>query len=227
MEDKLSSIIYSQFGLFGLILLLVAGLLISIYMVHRKLMVESVHQLNRDLITKRIESYAKLWSKMEPLAIYDGNNFDAGASKALYAELSKWYFSESGGLFLTSRTRELYFTLQNFLVAISDLEDWICLKRPKDPKVMFISLLASEKLTNGARSQIADIINNGNLEAIDTQEWNSTIEAVLNHLVSQVKSNEDHIGDLIFASAQQISSILRTNLTFEVRSRLNTNWPDV
>lgn len=102
MEQQLTNIILTQFGTGGLIILILVAAFWKLYSEQRKSLVESAHQLNRDLISKRATAYATLWTGMRPLAIYSSSNFDPEKSKKLYEDLSTWYFSETGGLFLTN-----------------------------------------------------------------------------------------------------------------------------
>ena len=123
MEEQLAKIILAQFGFGGLVLAILVVAFWKLYSDQRKSLVESVHQLNRELVSKRATAYSSLWSNMEPLAIYSNSSFDPEKSKKLCEDLSTWYFSETGGLFLTDRARDFYFPLQSFLQSIANMPD--------------------------------------------------------------------------------------------------------
>jgi len=73
-----------------------------------------------DLRERRINTYAKLWTLLEPLAKYSTrSSFSRKDAKSLVAQLQFWYFHE-GGLFLSSATRKEYMTLQDVLARLKD-----------------------------------------------------------------------------------------------------------
>ena len=213
MEKELATIVT------GLIFLVLVAAFWKLYLEQKKLRVESAHQLNRDLISKRASAYACLWSKMRSLAIYSNESFNSKISERLYEELSNWYFSETGGLFLTNRAREFYFALQNVLQSFGNMNDWDCPERPANPHRLFVTMLEGMAEEN---DNIKDVLGK-----IDPVKWKSSCELIAEHLASLVNKSQAQTGGLIFASAQQISSILRTNLTYEVHSRLNVDWPEI
>lgn len=227
MEQQLTSIIYAQFGAGGVIFLILAAALWKLYSDQRKSLVESAHQLNRDLVSRRGAAYASLWSKMEPLAIYSSLKFDPEKSKELFVALSAWYFSETGGLFLTNRTRDFYLSLQSFLQSIANMSDWVCLQRPEDTDKLFMTIL--EEMAEGRTDvkQVLESLKEGQVEKIDAENWKSSCKLVLEYLSELVQKSDAQSGNLIFASVQQISSILRTSLTHEVHSRLSVDWPEI
>jgi hypothetical protein len=72
-----------------------------------------------ELRKHRIEAYGALWKLLQPLAFYSppGALTYEGVRK-LSEELRRWYY-ETGGLFLSERTREPYFELQRALTGLS------------------------------------------------------------------------------------------------------------
>jgi hypothetical protein len=68
-----------------------------------------------DLRKRRIEAYADLWKKLEPLAYYSRPQpVTRGSVAELGRALRSWYF-RTGGLVLSSSTRPAYFNLQQAL----------------------------------------------------------------------------------------------------------------
>jgi hypothetical protein len=73
----------------------------------------------------RFKSYGALWKELRPLAIYDETVINKEVIACLSSRLTNWYFSEHGGLLLTSQTREFYFALQDLLRATLKFpENW-------------------------------------------------------------------------------------------------------
>jgi hypothetical protein len=72
-----------------------------------------------DLRKLRIEAYKSLWELLQPLAFYSPPGpVTYGNVKDLSKKLRVWYF-ETGGLFLSERTREPYFEFQRALTGLS------------------------------------------------------------------------------------------------------------
>ena len=70
-------------------------------------------------------------------------------------------------------------------------------------------------------------IKEDRLDKIEPKKWKTTCELVLGNVSNRGINSDAQSGDLMFASVQQISSVLRTNLTHEVHSRLNFDWPEI
>lgn len=88
----------------------------------------------------RFESYGKLWNEMRPLAIYDEARFDQAMAKKMSRRLSSWYFSDSGGLMLTSHNRDLYRLLQEVLREAARHKGWKGQRVP-EPEAVFEELM--------------------------------------------------------------------------------------
>ena len=74
----------------------------------------------RDL---RIEAYKELWKDLKPLAKYDRPNaLKRDEARKLAAALRTWYF-DTGGLFLSLRTRQDYFALLDALETLTVRDD--------------------------------------------------------------------------------------------------------
>ena len=86
----------------------VTGILTTSWKTRKDL--ESAYDI--ELRKQRIEAYRALWKLLQPLAFYSppGPLTYAGVED-LSKKLRGWYF-ETGGLFLSERTREPYFDLQ-------------------------------------------------------------------------------------------------------------------
>ena len=110
---------------------------------------------------------------------------------SLSESLSKWYFSEEGGLFLTDRGREFYFAFQDLLRTVGALSDWSCCQRPSDPDKLFLKLLegifekdkheivkkrGDEKVKNWPK--VIKVLKEKNLERMDDKEWRKVCRSV-------------------------------------------------
>jgi hypothetical protein len=60
-------------------------------------------------------------------------------------QLTTWYFSEKGGLMLTSHNRDLYFALQDLVEAVGSKPEWQA-KRIRKPKEAFQAVVGQERL---------------------------------------------------------------------------------
>ena len=72
---------------------------------------------DRDLRGTRITAYRELWKLLEPLAKYaPPGPITPELATSLMVDLRHWYFF-TGGLFLSTRSRDAYFALQDALAA--------------------------------------------------------------------------------------------------------------
>ena len=74
-------------------------------------------QYDIDLRKRRIGVYHELWKRLEPLAFFAVPTPTYTVVAGLTKELRQWYFHK-GGLFLSERTREPYFDVQEALKGI-------------------------------------------------------------------------------------------------------------
>lgn len=197
-----------------------AGWLVKIYLEYwkgRKLHdQETRYQMGRDLLASRFESFEDLWARMANLAIYTSTPFDAGDAKALADDLSAWYFSAKGGLYLTVATRNFYFALQHLLVETGRRPDWRCPRRPSDPRALFDSTFGA----NGLKFNLSAPT------AVPADAWQRYCETELTaELLELVESQDAESGARIYAALQQVSSVLRSNLAAELQSRLDVDRP--
>jgi hypothetical protein len=166
----------------------------------------------------RFTSYGVLWKEMRPLAIYDDSPVNRDTMKDMSKKLSDWYFSANGGLMLTSHNRDLYFALQDLVSrAGSARADWVA-ERTANPRKVFEAVLKREELDN-ARAFMKD------LDEASPQDWPSadledTAHAWHEDVGSLAAGWAEIDGGERFAVLQQVSSVLRTGLTYDVESRL-------
>jgi hypothetical protein len=193
----------------------------------KKLQVEMAYQLNRDLLAKRFEAYGGLWSRMQDTAIYATEGFNPAAARDLLRGLSEWYFSATGGLLLTTRARDFYFSLQDMVRAVGSLSDWNCDERPSQPRirVAFTKLLGELDPKDHQVIDQVKLVLEGKPELLDPVKWKVVCGLVADKLEALVKRGESEAGEAIYCAIQQTASVLRTNLAHELRSRLDVEWP--
>lgn len=190
-----------------------------------KLQLEMAHELNRDLISKRFDVYGELWSRMQCLAKYTEKPFSRNDASELWEDLSGWYFSADGGLFLTERAREFYFSLQDILKIVKDTNYWQCDKRPPKPEKIFKDML--KELSPDLQVYCDGMKKPGSL---DENGWRKkcckSIGAMLESLANE-QQPVPNVGDKIYSTIQQVSSVLRSNLAHDLRSRFNEREPEM
>jgi hypothetical protein len=174
------------------------------------------HQTTQEL---RFKSYKNLWAQMRPLAIYDDSPINRHAMECLLKKLSDWYFSADGGLMLTTHNRELYFALQELVrgVAGEDTADWKAERAPA-PEETFKAILEQKELPGALR-----FIHHA--EKATPGDWHGRKLVRLAHewktdVVSLKEGWAELDSGARFAVLQQVSSMLRTSLTYDVESRL-------
>ena len=92
----------------------VTGILTTSWKTRKDL--ESAYDI--ELRKQRIEAYRALWELLQPLAFYSPPGpLTYEGVEDLSKKLRGWYF-ETGGLFLSERTREPYFDLQRALTGL-------------------------------------------------------------------------------------------------------------
>jgi hypothetical protein len=225
MEDKLTDLIYAQLGLGGLLLAFVAWTFFGLTSEFAKLRREVAYEVNRDLLAKRFEAYGALWAQMKRLALYAGTSFGRADAQALERELSEWYFSKEGGLLLTREAREFYFALQDTVRATAALPDWSCPQRPTNTLSRFSTLLDTVVEKEGKFHACARLLAAKTPERMDPDEWRAACGAIAKDLQNLAIRGAPEACDSIYCAVQQISSILRTRLASEVRSRLAVELP--
>jgi hypothetical protein len=166
----------------------------------------------------RFTSYGTLWAEMRPLAIYDESPVNRKTLKEMSRKLSDWYFSATGGLMLTSHNRDLYFALQDLASRVGGAAtDWEA-ERTANPRETFEAVLARSGLDN-ARALIE------HLDTAGPQNWPSNdigeLASAWRKDVAKVATGWAELDSRErFAVLQQVSSVLRTGLTYDVESRL-------
>jgi len=165
----------------------------------------------------RVVSYAALWSRMRPTAIYDDSPFNRSTVSDLSKSFSDWYFSTEGGLMLSTPCRELYFALQDLLQRVGRGQDWTG-ERTEEPKKAFERFLRGRNL-DGALA-LLEALDTSKLDewppkdvVVKVEAWKSVIKELpplWNNLEPQLQ----------FSIVQQVASALRTALSADLESRL-------
>jgi len=166
----------------------------------------------------RFKSYGVLWMKLRPLAIYSDKPLNRALFVQLGEELSDWYFSDCGGMFLLPHTRDFYFALQDFVRAVSRAEDWECQRSSDDHRKRLEDLLARMDLQRAAavREKLA--------EETSLADWPNRIIGDGKLWRTDIKKLAERWSELDdadrFAVVQQLGSVLRTLLANDVESRM-------
>ena len=223
MDSRIPDYFFAQFGIAGLIVLGTLAVLFKLSADFAKMRTDLQQEVTRDLLNNRLAAYDILWSKMRGLALYDEDPLTATNVRRLSSQLSDWYFGKNGGLFLTIRTREFYFALQDVLRVAGRLPDWECAARPTGTRELFANLVAEltrRQVVVGFR--LADMERP---ESLNPRVWRDLCKLVGAHLLALASKNESPPVDAIFAIIQQVSSALRTNLAEGLQTRAETNAP--
>lgn len=235
MENNLADILYDILGPSILVLSVVLPILFKLSSDLAKLNTEVAYQLNRDLLTKRFTAYGDLWSRMKPVAIYSGEEFKPSIMNGLSESLSLWYFSCEGGLLLTERAKAFYFAFQNFLITVGNMAGWSCQERPRNSKERFLQLLRSFDQNNPEVKECLKYLESGKPHLLDPAKWSVVCELISEKLTAKLEGKQDFavkhnpvdVGREIYAATQQISSVLRSNLAYELQSRLDLPRPKI
>ena len=220
MDSTSFTFVLAQFGIAGIVLVLVGLALFRLASDLARLRTELQQQVTRDLLNKRFDAYGRLWATMMPIAIYSDDMLSPAKARSLATALSHWYFSVDGGMFLTARARDFYFALQDTLEAASELKGWKCVRRPDAVKARFRALLSSA-VDGGTLSPEA--LNHP--ETIDPATWRAACKQVAVQLKALPTTGGPEVNDTVFAAVQQVSSALRSTLAFELRTRLEIDVP--
>jgi len=223
MEAKIVDLVYAQVGISGVLLVVLVVAFWNLHTSLTKVRVEVAYQMNRDLLARRFAAYGQLWHRMHTSAVYTVSGFGPTEAKGFSESLSTWYFSPDGGLFLSRRAREFYFALQELLQSVGRLPGWRCEVRPLDPKTIFTAFM--RELAEGDRNVAATMALLEKPEALDAEQWRASCRAIAKRLEAFVGESAPGAGEAIYAATQQVSSILRSNLAREIRSRLDVSWP--
>jgi hypothetical protein len=223
MDTRISDYIVGEFGVAGLVILAIGIAAFKLSSDLAKLRTDLQQQTARDLLTKRFDSYSRLWSKLRPLAIYADDPLTAEKIETLSKHLADWYFSTDGGLFLTVRCREFYFGLQDVLSGVEGLKGWKFERRPARPEKVFkefvTSLVADKRFSSFEVGQLKQP------ESIDPEVWRELCRIIADRLRSMGPKQIEEPSDVVFAVIQQVSSVLRSNLAHELHSRLELRIP--
>ena len=223
MDSRIPDYFFAQFGIAGLIILGILAVLFKLSADFARLRTDLQQEVTRDLLNNRLAAYDDLWSKMRGLALYDEDPISASKVRDLSSQLSGWYFGKHGGLFLTVRTREFYFALQDVLRVAGHLPEWECALRPTGTREIFEALVA--KLTKRHRIAGFRLAQLAYPESLHPRVWRDLCKLVSAHLRALASDKESPPGDEVFSIIQQVSSVLRTNLAEGLQSRTETHAP--
>ena len=224
MDATSFNYVLAQFGVAGIVLVVMLLALYKLGADLAKLRTDLQQQVTRDLLNKRFDAYGRLWAEMQPLAAYSDDLLSPPKAAQLSEALSAWYFSATGGMFLTTKARDFYFSLQDMLQAASDLKGWKCTRRPDDPKGTFRHFLAEAV----AAKQPAIAFDPNRLdepETIDATQWRDACRIAAQRLKSLPTTGGPEVSDTVFAAVQQVSSALRSILAHELQTRLELHVP--
>ncbi len=166
----------------------------------------------------RFVSYGKLWSTMRPFAIYDDAKIDREAMQGISKKLSDWYFSADGGLMLTGHCRDLYFALQDLVFSAAGAEQPWDAERGPEPRAAFKAMLERRRLTGAQR--LIDYLDDDARRAWPNDELRPLTLAWHTEVVDLAGDWADLDRGERYAALQQVSSVLRTGLAWDVESRL-------
>jgi hypothetical protein len=168
----------------------------------------------------RFEAYGTLWAAMRPLSIYDESPITAESLASMSTALSGWYFSEKGGLMLTTHNRDLYFALQRLLRAVGAKPDWQAV-RIDTPKDVFRAVIGKERLNLTAAQELSKLLETAKVSEWPTSGLDELASAWDTREVGKIADRWAELDDgERFAVLQQTASMLRTGLANDVESRL-------
>ena len=234
MWEKIGEVLLVHYGPVVVGLLIVVAALWLFHVELTKVRLEMRYEVNRDLLARRFEAYGALWSRTSPAAIYTAKEFGPDQVSDFKEELSRWYFAEKGGLLLTTRARGFYFALQDFLTHLGNLPGWHCPHRPSqaDTKERFARLLKDVAAREPKLQEQANLVQT-TPEKLDPDTWkqiSTLVAAGLSEAVQRAAKAGDaareEVGKDICAAVQQVSSVLRSKLAAELRSRLDVERPE-
>ncbi|MCW7541142.1 hypothetical protein OOT46_25340 [Aquabacterium sp. A7-Y] len=220
MDSTGFNYVLTQFGIAGVLLVVLVLALYQLGSDLAKLRTDLQQQVARDLLNKRFDAYGRLWSTLKPLAIYSDEVLSPPKVQHLAEALTHWYFSADGGMFLTTNAREFYFALQETLQAAADLKGWKCIRRPEDVERRFRDFLGSIPMPQGfSLNRLA------HPETLDATQWRQVCKAVAVAMRALPSTGGSDVNDTVFATVQQVSSVLRTVLAHELHTRLELRVP--
>ena len=157
-------------------------------------------EYDQDLRERRIDYYIELWSSTMPLARYsEPGPLPYNRVGPLATSLRDWYF-KGGGLFMSERTRNVYFDLQDALRIVEQKRGgrWpfanIDMERPEDQSRLRQHLRPGEDW--GIPKEVARLAND-----------------------TEINQSGLNVPDGAFDNLRSLSSALRTGLAYDVRTR--------
>jgi hypothetical protein len=163
----------------------------------------------------RFQSYDRLWTALKPLALYSDEKVDRARIEKLSKDLSDWYFSALGGMYMTPHVREYYFALQDLLAAAARFPDWTATRTAGQEGKRFIEILDERQLEKA--STVRKKFQGGPPPADalfpDSKSWREDVGRLAG--AWSELSDKDR-----FIVLQQVGSQLRTILATDVESRM-------
>jgi hypothetical protein len=219
MEELIDAIAKNlgMVGLFGFFALL--AILATVRELAR-IRLDIARQRSSDLLKRRFTAYGRLWMRMQSLAVYTPDSFNAAAAGSTSINLTEWYFSASGGLFLTEKARDFYFALQETLRSFSTATA-LQSAAHVDGRATFCQLLQHEAVATTYRGCINDYINE-QPEKMPRQDWLHLCRKLRAIILDELVKDPSWGSTLAFCMVQQVSSTLRTQLAHELQTRLDS-----
>ena len=219
--DKLIAQISEHLGLFGLWLFAALIAILTTLRELARIRLDIARQRSTDLLNRRFAAYQTLWVLMHPLAVYTPETFNAGTARSTSEELSKWYFSENGGLFLSTTARDFYFALQDTLKKFADTPT--LQNAPHlDGRDTFKNMLELHPALATKYRKCVKAYSAEMPERMPGKDWKHLCEKLREYVLKQLEKDPVHGSSLAFCMTQQVSSTLRTRLAHELDTRMDS-----
>jgi hypothetical protein len=219
--DKIFSQIAAHLGLVGLWLFAALIAILTTLRELARIRLDISRQRSTDLLNRRFAAYQRLWLLMQPLAVYTEKTFSADTARSTSKNLTEWYFSENGGLFLSESARDFYFALQDTLKKFAEaprLQNTPHL----DGRDTFINMLEFHPALSFKYKKCVDCYLAEHPERMPPEDWKHLCKALRTYVIEQLAKDPAHGSYLAFCMTQQVSSALRSRLAHELDSRLDT-----
>jgi hypothetical protein len=152
-------------------------------------------EYDKDLRERRITCYEKLLNLMLPLAKYpEPEPFTYSKLSLLSTNLRRWYF-DGGGLYMSEKTRDKYFDLQDgFKIVIQKRDN----RWPQNSDLKSPERLEKYLQRSGVSPDVEEIAK------------------------SELNMSEDYVPEEIYARLRSLGSSIRTSMTEDVLTRTGT-----
>jgi hypothetical protein len=153
--------------------------------------------------------------------VYTAETFGADTARSTSKDLTDWYFSENGGLFLSDPARDFYFALQDTLKKFADaprLQNTPHL----DGRDTFVNILKLHPALTTKYRKCVDAYTAEHPERMPGEDWRHLCEHLRTYVLEQLAKAPAHGSHLAFCMGQQVSSALRSKLAHELDSRIDS-----